>query len=275
MRRLLQLSTIASAIIVLQACAPLAQRPLDVSLKHPEVIQVLTSGMELITFQASAPQKPLHTISIKGLKKGDSIIGMDYSASQKTMYVVALSGQVYTLDGSQGTLTPRGSNPNIKLTGSSFGVALEPNSEYLRVLSNKGQNLRFKTETGVLASVDNTLFYAENDNQESSVSNVAASVYAPTQFAIDVRLGTLVHQTANTATNSGSLTTIGHLNTGPLQHVTFDASNNNTAFMLAQPGNQNHSSLYVVDLVSGAAKSIGHLNQDHIVIGLAVIEPQP
>ena len=278
--------TILSAIAVaLQACAPMAPRSPDSALEHPEILQALTQNMELISFQATNPSRILNVVSVKGLRSGDSIIGIDYRVRKNTLYAVSRAGQIYTLDSTSGALTPVGANPQIKLIGSKFGVNFDPATDKIRVVSDKGQNLRFNPDTGILVGTDNTLRYVENDVQEADVSTVGAAAYTfnakndqmTTNFVIDMRLGLLARQGSQEgrepvlSPNTGWLSTIAPLGTGPLERAALDISNtNNKAFLAAQKKNDDTTRLYLVDLNRGKATQLGVIDSGRPLIGLTV-----
>lgn len=273
---------------VLAACAPMLQRGPDKSLEHPEILLALTDSMDLISFQATKPDRILSSVAVKGLRSGDSIIGIDYRVNKKMLYAVSRAGQVYTLDSASGNLTPVGSNPHIKLVGSKFGVNFNPAADKIRVVSDKGQNLRFHPDTGVLAGTDNTLRYAENDVQEADVSTVGATAYTynakndqmTTNFVVDLRLGMLVRQGSQegrepvVSPNTGWLNTIAPLGTGPLERAALDiASSNNKAFLAAQKKNDGTTRLYLVDLNQGKTTALGSIDGGRPILGLTV-KPQ-
>lgn len=276
------------AALALTACAPMLQRGPDNSLEHPEILLALTTDMDLISFQATKPDRILNSVSVKGLRSGDSLIGIDYRVSKKTLYAVSRAGQVYTLDTANGNLTPVGSNPHIKLSGSKFGVNFNPAADKIRVVSDKGQNLRFNPDTGVLAGTDNTLRYSENDVQEADVSTVGATSYTynpkndqmTTNFVVDLRLGMLARQGSQegrepvVSPNAGWLNTIAPLGTGPLERAALDiASSNNKAFLAAQKKNDGTTRLYLVDLNQGKAAALGTVGGGRALLGLTV-QPQ-
>lgn len=280
----------AVAALALQACAPMTPRGPDKTLEHPEVLAALTQDMDLITFQAANPSRLLSSVSVKGLRSGDSIIGIDYRVSKKTLYAVSRAGQVYTLDTSTGNLTPVGSNPHIRLNGSKFGVNFNPAADKIRVVSDKGQNLRFHPDTGVLAGTDNTLRYSENDVQEADVATVGATAYTfngkndqmTTNFVIDLRLGMLARQGSQegrepvVSPNAGWLNTIAPLGTGPLERASFDIDNtNNKAFLAAQKKNDGTTRLYLVDLNLGKSTALGTIDNGRPLVGLTVQPNQP
>ena len=276
------------AAVALSACAPMLQRGPDNSLEHPEILLALTQDMDLISFQATKPDRILSSVSVKGLRSGDALIGIDYRVNKKTLYAVSRAGQVYTLDATTGNLTPVGSNPHIKLIGSKFGVNFNPAADKIRVVSDKGQNLRFNPDTGVLAGTDNTLRYSENDVQEADVSTVGATAYTynpkndqmTTNFVVDLRLGMLARQGSQEgrepviSPNAGWLNTIAPLGTGPLERAALDiASSNNKAFLAAQKKNDGTTRLYLVDLNQGKATTLGTIDGGRPVLGLTV-QPQ-
>lgn len=289
MRRFAPTLFAAAAALALAACAPLTPPGPDKTLEHPEILQALTQDMDLISFQATNPSRVLSTVSVKGLRPGDSIIGIDYRVSKKTMYAVSRAGQVYTLDTKTGVLTPVGANPHIKLIGSKFGVNFNPAADKIRVVSDKGQNLRFNPDTGILAGTDNTLRYSENDIQEADVSTVGATAYTfnakndqmTTNFVIDLRLGMLARQGSIegrepvVSPNAGWLNTVAPLGTGPLERAAFDiASTNNKAFLAAQKKNDGTTRLYIVDLNQGKSQVLGTIASGRPLVGLTVQPPQ-
>ena len=289
MRRFAPTLLAATAALALAACAPMTPQGPDYKLEHPEIIQALTQNMELISFQASNPSRILNSVSVTGLRSGDSIIGIDYRVSKKTLYAVSRAGQVYTLDSKTGALTPVGANPHIKLIGSKFGVNFNPAADRIRVVSDKGQNLRFHPDTGVLAGTDNTLRYSENDVQEADVSTVGATAYTfnakndgmTTNFVIDMRLGMLARQGSIegrepvVSPNMGWLNTVAPLGTGPLERAAFDiASTNNKAFLAAQKKNDDTTRLYIVDLNQGKSYALGTVANGRPLVGMTIQPPQ-
>lgn len=289
MRRFTLTIFAAVASIALQACTLMTPRGPDNALEHPEILQALTQDMNLISFQATNPSRILNTVAVKGLRSGDSIIGIDYRVSKNTLYAVSRAGQVYTLNSTSGVLTPVGANPHIKLIGSKFGVNFNPAADRIRVVSDKGQNLRFNPDTGILAGTDTTLRYAENDVQEADVSTVGATAYTfnakndqmTTNFVIDMRLGLLARQGSQEgrepvlSPNTGWLNTIAPLGTGPLERAALDiSSTNNKAFLAAQKKNDNTTRLYIVDLNQGKATQLGVIDAGPL-IGLTVKPLQP
>lgn len=275
----------ALATIAVAACAPMTPTGPDKTLEHPEILQALTQDMDLISFQATKPNRILNSVAVKGLRSGDSIIGIDYRVSKKQLYAVSRAGQVYTLNTKTGVLTAVGSNPYIKLIGSKFGVNFNPAADRIRVVSDKGQNLRFNPDTGVLAGTDNTLRYSENDVQEADVSTIGATAYTfnakndqmTTNFVIDLRLGMLARQGSIegrepiVSPNTGWLNTVAPLGTGPLDRATFDIANtNNKAFLAAQKKNDSTTQLYIVDLHKGKSYPLGAIATNQPLLGLTV-----
>lgn len=289
MRRLTFTLMAVVAAAALQACAPLNRAP-DRTLEHPEVIQALTSDMDLITFQATAPDRILNSVMVKGLRSGDSIVGIDYRPKNQTLYAISRAGQVYTLDSKTGNLTAVGANPHIKLTGSRFGVNVSPSADNMRVVSDKGQNLRFNLNTGIMAGTDNTLRYSENDVQEADLATLGAIAYTynanndqmTTAFGIDMRLGMLTRLGSQEgrepviSPNAGWLNTIAPLGTGPLEHAVFDISmTNNKAFLAAQKKMDGTTRLYLVNLNQGKSVALGTIGNGRPLLGMTVQIPQP
>lgn len=168
------------------------------------------------------------------------------------------------------------------------GIDFNPAADRLRIVGSNDQNFRINVDTGE-TFVDRTLTYANTDVNFGTNPNITAAAYTnsflgapspagvtpPTRttqlFNIDSNLDALVLQNPP---NDGGLTTIGTLGvdfspTGGFDIFT-DTTGVNTAFAASD------STLYSVDLSSGAATLVGTIGGSRSLVGLAATPvPEP
>lgn len=116
-----------------------------------ERIVALTSN-KLVSFDSATPAVAMSSSTISGLGANESIIGIDYRPSNKTIYGVSNGNKLYKLDALTGIATQVGAMFNIALDGTNFGVDFNPQVDLLRVVSDKGQNLRINPNTAIVAT---------------------------------------------------------------------------------------------------------------------------
>ncbi len=268
--RLISLSLLAAATLATTACSPLRlSQPPDMKLEYPEVLVVLTRDHTLLTVQASRPDHVLDKHTLTGLREGDRILGIDYRPKNKKLYAFGALSQVYEVDTQEHRFVPLGSNPYIKLAGSDFGVNIDPDTDQLRVVSDKGLNVSFALDSGLLASTNNATRYTENDVQEEHASALTAIAHTynkvndrmTTAFVVDKRLGMLARLGSEAgrepvlSPNTGWLSTIGPLGPGALGGVHLDVSlDTGNAFFITKGYS---SVLYRVDLKLGKTTKMG------------------
>ena len=147
-------------------------------------------------------------------------------------------------------------------------------ADRIRVVNDKGQNLRLHPETAELASTDPTLAYAQGDSHYGKTPAITAAAYTynqqdsklTTNYAIDISSGNLLTQGtlegSNPAVspNTGQLFTVGSLGLAALQQVSFDISDlSNIGLVAASTAAEPASMLYQIDLSSGKTKKLGTL----------------
>ena len=290
--RLSKLFAMAAMATLLAACASL-QEPQGPARK--ETIFAVTGALDLIHFNAGQPQRVLKRLRVTGLAAGEQLLGIDYRVARGVMYALASSGRLYTLDTTTGVLRPVGNMPAaVPLAGSLFGFDFNPAADRIRVVSDKGQNLRLHPDTGAavdgnaaVAGVqgDAPLTYAAGDRNAGQTPTLVAAAYTynkkddklTTNFAIDRRLGTLVVQGSVegnapvVSPNTGVLSTVGALGLGPLIDATLDIADvSGAAFAAVRSGDHPRTRLHLVDLATGRAQFIGTVGDGAPLLGLAV-----
>ncbi len=285
---------------LLAGCAALPSLPHLPTLARAEpakeVVLAVTATNQLLKFHAGQPGTVLSSTALSGLQPGERLLGLDFRVARGVLYGLGSSGRLYTIDLATGAAQAVGAPIALPLSGDEVGFDFNPTVDRIRVVTNSGQNLRLHPETGAIVDsnpaldglqVDGFLGYAAGDVSEGKPARVVAAAYTynkdndkiTTNYALDGAQGTLVVQgsvegtTPAVSPNTGRLTTVGRLGTGPFQRASFDIADvNNAAYAaLSVPGSR--ASQWVrIDLKTGAATAIGVIAGGEPVTGIA-IEP--
>lgn len=176
----------------------------------------MTGSGRLVTFQSDNTQT-VTTRAITGLRRGERVVGLDRRPLTGQLLALGSASRLYVLDRATGRATPAGPVPfTPALSGSAFGFDVNPVADAVRVVSDRGQDLRLEPGQGRLAGQDGQLAYAAGDAGAGSTPNVSATAYTnavrgatTTQlFGVDTARDTLVRQDPP---NAGTLRTVGPL----------------------------------------------------------------
>ena len=290
-------AALAALALLLAACGTSAPPPAEPSATaRKETVHAVTAGGELISFNAGRPQQLLKRQPLRGLPAGDTLVGIDYRVARGVLYALSAQGRLYTLDARTAQLTPVGSGAPlaIPLAGPRVGFDFNPVADRIRIVGERGQNLRLHPDTGALVDgdparggvqPDGELHYAPGDANAGRAPQLLAAGYTynknddklSTNFALDGASGLLVMQgsregsTPVVSPNTGRLTSIGPLGTGPLQDAAFDIADlDNSALAALRTGGRTR--LYLVDLATGRATLLGSIGNGEALNGMA-IEP--
>ncbi len=247
-------------------------------------VYAVTSGNNLISFNASTPGTISSSVAITGLAQGETIIGIDFRPRNNLLSGVSSASRVYAINISTGAATAAGATAfTPALSGTSFGVDFNPVPDRIRATSDADQNLRLHPDTGAVAGTDTTLIYATGDPNASANPNVVGVAYtnsfngatATTLYGIDSNLDILVRQGsvggAPDSPNNGRLNTIGALGVNTNDQVGFDiAAPNDAAYASLTQQGGNNSSLYSINLNTGAATLIGAIGGGAIIRDIAI-----
>lgn len=296
LNRCLSVSLIAASSAVVMTHA-LAQAPKLPQAALPESVWAVTATNELFQVTAAAPSKVLQRKPVKGLLKGEHLVGIDYRVSRGVLFGLTQVGRIYTINTATGDVTPVGASVAIPgLQDQTVGFDFNPAADRIRVVTSGGTNLRFHPETGTQVDfdpktdgvqADPSLSFAAGDVNFGKKPDVVAAAYTynkkndklTTNYAIDRSLGALLMQGSQenaqpvVSPNLGQLTTIGSLGLGKLEDASFDISDlANVPLAAVRTAKSSKTRLVQIDLKSGHAKSLGTLGNGEPVAGLA-IEP--
>ena len=193
----------------------------DAGEMRPETVFAVTSGNQLVSFNAGTPAMISKKIAIANLGKGENVLGIDFRPADGKLYALGSSGRLYTIDATTGAAIQVGSASfALPLSGTEFGFDFNPAADRIRVVSNTGQNLRLHPKTGAVVDADpktdgmqpdGQLSYAAGDKHAAQKPNIVAAAYtnsvagakATSNFAIDATLaarGKRAHESKSDAT---------------------------------------------------------------------------
>ncbi len=241
----------------------------------------------LIVFGSDRPGVVRRRVKISGTG-GQKIVGIDFRASAVApadpsrigkLYGITKT-KVYLLNPATGEAR-NGQTLSVPLAGSFFGTGFNPVVDRLRDHSNADQNLRLNVDDG-LTTQDPNLAYASGDPNFGKDPSVAGTGYTNSDndpntltelYAIDARQDALV-ELINP--NDGLLSTVGRLGVRTTNYVGFDIPGTQDAGQrfayasLTSPDGDGSSTLYRVNLDSGAALEIGEIGNAAPLAGIAI-----
>lgn len=265
-------------------------------------LHALTEAQSLITIRADAPTDILSTVALSGQVRGERMVGIDYRVAYGVMFALGDQGRVYTVDTTNGILTPLVMTPFdeapfvLPLQGRQFGFDFNPAADRIRIVTDTGLNLRAHPETGMLVDFkvdepgiqpDGALHYVEGDPNHGLEPRLVAAAYTynadneniTTNFAIDLTTQALVRQGSQEGVepvispNTGQLFSIGRLEIAEVLDAHFDISDiDNIALAAMSTTATPGFNLYRITLETGAAETIGPIGAGQPLLGIA-IEP--
>lgn len=239
---------------------------------------LIDNGATLIRFDLSNPGSAAVVGGISGATT--QLNGIDFRPADGRLYGYSFADNAIVVVNVNNGSTTFVSNPSAGSSSSVLGMDFNPVPDRLRMVNVDGQNLRINVDDGATI-VDGTLAYAAGDPNEGATPTITEVAYTNmdtdpatgTQlYYIDAGLGILA-TTSNP--NGGVLDTVGSLGVATTVSNGFDIFTPTTGVNLAYAvlTETGDSSLYSIDLSTGAATLIGALPFQRVV-GLA-IRPVP
>jgi 3D (Asp-Asp-Asp) domain-containing protein len=236
----------------------------------------LTPESDLVFFNSNGSNfnglNNVTKVDITGLQTGESLVGIDFRPNDGQLYGVGSTNRLYSINVSTGVATQVGSPFAVSLSGTSFGVDFNPTVDRLRIVSDAGQNLRINPDTGAVVDADTLTGGIQIDgNLNGATDSIVATAYAnnvagattTTQYGIDADTDQLFIQNPP---NAGTQTLVGSLGVDIAPGAGFDiVSVNGVDMGYVSSG----SSLYSVNLATGAATLLGNVQDINQPIGLA------
>ncbi len=225
----------------------------------------LTTNNQLVTFLSAAPNilLPAPTgapVAITGLKTGQKVMGIDVRPSTGELYGITNDSNLVTINPLSGVATVKApiSTP---LTGTEFGIDFNPTNDRLRVIGDDAENLAIDPDTGT-ATASPVLNLANVTGL--GYTNSIAGASSTTLFGIATQGDAANDALITINASTGTTTLVGQLigPTGPLNTSTmvgFDiAATDNTAYMALTPPGGGSTTIYLVNLTTGACTLTGN-----------------
>ncbi len=236
-----------------------------------EPLVALTSTNMLVTFDSATPGTITNSAAITGLVSGETLIGIDRRPANGQLYGITNQGRIYILNPLTGVAVFQ-SQTTTAPVGSSFGVDFNPVPDRLRVVSDADQNLRINVDNGATI-VDGTLNPGNPNVVAAAYTNNFAGATTTTLYVIDSSTDQLFIQNPP---NNGTLNLVGSLGVDAESITGFDISGlTGVAYAALVPRGSTFSSLYQINLATGAATLIGQIGSGLVITGLAAPVGQP
>jgi hypothetical protein len=230
------------------------------------------------------------------------VLGMDFRPVDRQLYAITSANRLLIVDTASGNTRQLGPTFAVTLDfDQEIGVDFNPQVDRIRVVTDKGQNLRLIPDTGMAnagtvvdgdpntagVQPDGRLQYSLNprDRNAGRQPNVVAAAYtnnvpmapATVLYVIDSDLDVLATQNPP---NAGTLNTVGRLKLNASDLVGFDIftdEDGDNARAAIQRGGDSSSRFYTVDLSSGRAKmkDKGKIGGGVLVRDIAIAFPTP
>lgn len=246
-----------------------------------ELITGLTTTNALVTFDSATPGAIGVPVAVTGLASGETLLAIDRRPATGQLYGLGSTSRLYTVDPLTGAATQVGSSGAFTLSGTGFGFDFNPTVDRIRVTGNTGQNLRLNPNDGTLSATDTALAYAAGDPNAGATARIVGSAYtnnfagavATTLYDIDSNLDILATQSPP---NNGTLNTVGALGFNTSDLVGFDISGISAiAFASLTAPAGNFSSLFTINLATGAATLVGTIGGAAPMVDIAAIAAVP
>ena len=259
-----------------------------------ETIYGVTAGNRLLTFSSGKSNQTSSSVAITGLAAGEEVVAIDFRPSDTgangiddigRLYGLTDASRLYIID----PVTGAASSPvtlSVAIAGTSFGIGFNPTVDRLRIHSDVNQNLRVNVETGA-TTVDGVLAYTAGDVNFGNDPDITATGYTNNDtdaatstelYAIDVAQDVLVEfgpaVTGVSGPNTGLLLTVGALGVDAGVPAGFDISNaSGIAYAALSTSPSGKSTLYTIDLETGAATKIGFFAQTKSPLLSIAVQP--
>jgi hypothetical protein len=233
----------------------------------------LTTDQKLVHFTTAAPGIT-KVVDITGLAVGESFVGIDFRPVDNKLYALADSSKLYTINIATGVATAISAAPfTTLLNGTYFGVDFNPVADRVRIVSDQGQSLRINQLTGLLAGVDANLNPGTPFVVAAAYTNSVVGPASTTLYAIDSVTDSLYLQGGIGGTpspNTGVLTLVGSLGIDIAATAAFEVVPvSNIAYAIFTLEGLGSSSLYRINLSTGAATLVGAIGYTGKFVGLA------
>lgn len=209
----------------------------------------LSTDNGLYKFNAQDVKSIPTKIVIAGLATDEKMLSIDFRPATGELYGVSSASKLYVINanGSTRLISNNAFNPGIAQEAVA-SLDFDPTSDVIRLVTNKGQNLRINPENGAVIATDATIV-GDVTLFGIAYHNSQAGAKTTTLYAIDTKGKKLYKQEP---ANEGKLVAIGNLDLDLGTNVSFDISADNlNSIAIGKVGDS--TKLFTLNLVTGAA----------------------
>jgi Domain of unknown function (DUF4394) len=259
--RLRRAALLGCGLALAASAAAEAQTPDD----RPErTLFATTAGGKLISFESDRPRRITSRRTITGLA-GAKLVGIDFRPRTGDLYGVGSDSVVYRIDPVSAIATAEAPAFTPTVDGAAFGVDVNPVVDKIRVVSNRGQNLRLNVDEGTVLNKDGNLNPGTPQVVAAGYMNSGFSANtapATTLLVIDAAADQILTQAPP---NDGTLTNGKDLGIDVKPDAGFDVAGVDNTGFLATAGR-----LYTVDTATGDTRRAGRIGSGRMrLTGLA------
>jgi hypothetical protein len=226
---------------------------------------VLTDNNQLLKLNTQNPGVTLGTTTITGLGTNERLVSIDFRPATGQLYGVSNGSRIYAINLNSGVATAIGSAPfSPAINGDVVGFDFNPTVDRIRLVTNRGQNLRLHPETGATAAIDGAINGANVAISGVAYTNNRAGVTTTTLYDIDPITDKLYRQDPP---NNGTLVEVGSLGVDIAGAGSFDIAPDGSA--VAALINGVTQGFYQINLATGQAERLGDL-PGFSIVGLAI-----
>ena len=234
-----------------------------------EPIFGLTTTNGIVKFDSATPGTVSAPISVTGIG-AETLLDIDIRPEDGALYALSNAGNLYLINVTTGAAILSATLVGVVLDpgATRFGIDFNPTVDRLRIVSNTGQNLRL-TPGSSITTIDSPLNGAATGAASVAYTNNDTD---PATGTVLFYLGPSVPDTTFNSSNpnGGVLSAVGAMGVTSSQNVGFDISGlTDIAFASLQSATGGGSSLYEINLGSGAATLIGSIDSGLALRGIA------
>ena len=254
------------------------------------------AGTNLLTFDTNSPTNIRTAVGITGVDASLTLVGLDVRPINNALYALGYNAaaaagvansQLYSLNAATGAATAVGAPVRLELGTGSVGFDFNPTVDRIRVVGANRNNYRLNpnsTAASVLAFTDGPVAYTTGTNTPTigavAYTNSfmgASATSGTTLYNYDQVLNLLNTQATANPPADGQLTTVGASGitvntTAPTVDLDIYSTGVgvNTAYLVANTGTSATTSLYTVNLTTGAATRVGAIGNGIAARNIAI-----
>lgn len=245
---------------------------------NAELIFGTTQQGFLISFDSASPDDINSALPVQGLMANEHVVGLDFRASNFTLYGYTNFGRTYTIN--QDTAQATFSGQVMPFNGSNFGYDWNPVADAFRVVSEADHNCRLSIDGNTIVD-EGALTYTMGDAGfgtdpnviDIAYTNAIAGATSTQLYGVDALSGQLVRIDNP---GSGLLASVGNLGININARGGFDVSGiTGVAYLGAMLEGESVSRLWTVNLATGLATEVGQIDGGLELRTMTVVQPIP